>query len=253
MKNCEYYISYKYKFTDVRKTISILRKLGFSGHKVLYGVNYVGNTGIFESTVAEINNTYAQYVSGSCSFGKSKDISSIPNIISRVITKDMLTDEKFVSDTAVWDYIMTLTTEKAFKYKYLVALLLKIFTAKYSFHASDILTSDKIRFCGEKDISFSTNNGICGELDDRNLYIWFEIDVEKELPLLSNSALELIITDNLEKLDDYIYSLSIVEYNNFNLVIGGNNLDVLMNSEMLDICSEENQFVRYRPELKKYM
>ena len=92
-----------------------------------------------------------------------------------------------------------------------------------------------------------------GLIYDSNLYIWFEIDVEKELPLLSNSALELIITDNLEKLDDYIYSLSIVEYNNFNLVIGGNNLDVLMNSEMLDICSEENQFVRYRPELKKNM
>ena len=249
----ENYVTYNYNFRDIDKTLKILNKLGVSKHKLLYGVNYVGNTAITDDTVEEIKRLYSKYVSDKTSFGEDKNIRAIPELIGKVISKDLKTNRSFVSEKEQWDFISGLSNEKAFKYKYLVALTLKIFSEKSGYIGRGILNCDKIRFFGEKDISFSTSNGICGISDERTLYIWFEIDPEKDLLLLDNSMLELIITDDTDELSNYLYYVGIVEYNNFNLVIGGKDLSKLMCSDMLDICSEENQFVKYRPELKKFM
>ena len=181
MNSFKYFVSYNYDFRNVKRTLKILQTLDVTGHKLLYGVNYVGNTGISDNTVREIKEIYDRYVSDKSVFGDNKNISGIPELIGRVIKKDTETDVEFASEKEQWAYISALDEEKAFKYKYLVALMLKIFAGKFGYRRREILTYDKIRFCGEKDISFSTSYGICGTPDERNLFIWFEIDAENDL------------------------------------------------------------------------
>ena len=248
MKELTYYVSLNYNFSEVDMTLDILQKLGIEDHKVLYGVNFVRNTGISDCTIKEIHQLYRRFISESKIREGSKDVKEIAGIIGNILSLDK--NRVFLNENEIWEYISALPSKEAFKYEYLTALLLIIFTDR---ELSGILTADKIRFCGEKDISFSTMHGICGEPDERNLYIWFEIDPKKDFRLLKNYSLQLIVTDNTDDFNDYLYYLGAVEYNNFNLVIGGENIDELMSSEMLEICSEEFQFVKYRPELKKFM
>ncbi len=71
----------------MKKTLKILQTLDVTGHKLLYGVNYVGNTGRSDNTVREIKEIYDRYVSYKSVFGDNKNISGIPELIGRVIKK----------------------------------------------------------------------------------------------------------------------------------------------------------------------
>ena len=253
----QYYVSYNYNFTDTQKTLRVLNALNVSEHKLLYGVNYVGNSGIVDYHVPEIEDAYQKYASDSAFFGNNVNIQNIPQVLSEVIKKD--TEGKVVIEThkKLCEYISSLGNKKAFKYKYLIALLLRTFKQYPGIRdpGSELLTYDKIRFCGEKDISFSTHYEVCTVYDPMNLYIWFEIDLDDARMLLCNSFFEAVITDNLESFEDHIYTLSMVEYNNFNFVIGGEaeTMEKLARGPLSEICCDEEQFAKYTPERKKFM
>lgn len=255
--NFGYYVSYNYIFTDVDKTLRILNALKVSEHKLLYGVNYYQNTGLTNDHLSEIEDAYQIYARDSMAFGDNENIKNIPRILGEVIKKDTDGEKTVKSQKEMREYIDSLGSKKAFKYKYLIALLLRTFDQRKRIRdpRSELLTHDKIRFCGEKDISFATHYEVCGKYDPRNLYIWFEIDMEDAKLLLCDSFFEAVITDDLENFENHLYTLSMVEYNNFNFVIGGNDLAMkgLVYDELAEICCDEEQFAKYTPERKNFM
>lgn len=257
MKKFEYYVSYNYTPMDVEKTLRILNALKCEEHKLLYGVNYFKNNGSLNAYIPEIKVTYQTYACDSTAFGDNENIRRIPQVIGNVIKNDTVGEINISDYEQLCSYIASLDSQRAFKYKYLIAVLIKTFRqhTKIRNPKSELLTCDKIRFCGEKDISFSTQYQICTEYDEKNLFIWFEIDLEDAKLLLCDLFYEAIITDDLENFENHLYSLSMVEYNNFNFVIGGKteNIEKLIRGPLSEICYDENQFAKYTSERKKYM
>ena len=88
MKELTYYVSLNYNFSEVDKTLDILQKLGIEDHKVLYGVNFVRNTGISDCTIKEIHQLYRRFISESKIREGSKDVKEIAGIIGNILSLD---------------------------------------------------------------------------------------------------------------------------------------------------------------------
>ena len=276
MNQNNWYISLDYDYADTDKTMKILEVLDYKKHKVLYGQ---GKREMTENEqIKDINDYFFDYLMETLDLSCITDMNEFENRLRKIFLKkygtnkeniDFINEGKF-SINKLLDKFKDIDKQTLWELKCTFYNLVSLTSDIYS---DKIRTVDKIRFSEAEDISFFFKYKV-----RKYMYTWYEINNDTDLKnIILTDNLDLIITDDLNDISNYIY------YVNINWISGGgrtlyepvveeknsttescyswsiaihdkqNKLGELVNTKLLDICSEEHQFTNFNPTKIKFI
>jgi hypothetical protein len=253
------YISLDYNYADADKTMKILEVLDYKKHKVLYGQCKREMTENEPEKV--VNDIFESYLSDVYDLSRITDMNEFENRLRKIFLKkygtnkdsiDFINEGKF-SIHKLLDKFKDIDKQTLWELKYTFYNLINSKSDIYDFR---YLSVDKIRFSETEDLSLSNFYDIHRFIDRKYTYTWYEINNDTDLKeIVLTPELELIITDDLNDISNYIYYVNIIERNKWAIAIHDkqNRLGELVNTKLLDICSEEHQFTNFQPTIIRFI
>lgn len=253
-----WYVSFHYPYFERERTIKILEALNYKKHKLLYGINYyylnempcVLLKRVVENCVGHYSDSYLPI---------GKDTLKLERIIKDILFKRLdglsiypsIMEKNGLSiQNVLRELKNSVDKETLWEIKYAFCNLMYDGT---TIPTGRVFTEDKIRFKKAEECSLSFH--ICNpewQNDSTSKmplssYTWFEIDRESDILEVLYKELNIIITDDLGNINNYIYYLNIVEYNNFTFAIqdNKNRIDETLKTKLSAICKPDKEFKKF--------
>jgi len=286
MPEKDWYIALEYPLMDADRTMKILEILDYKKHKVLCARAYYFLSDRSEEDLQEDMDWWFEcFMTGIAWLGNITDRAEFNRIMRNVFLKKYGTNQEEInfinegeffihklmcrytdSDEAIlndlhfagYKLIKKMTETDLETLNELRRTFLEI-THDTSKIIKTEFSPDRIRFAKQKPMGLGNYiNTITNSYVYDNIFTWFEIDDEKDLKTIVNrSELDLIITDDLNNINNYFYYINIFHWphDNIRFAIHGdkNKLETLANNELLEICSDEDQFTKFNDSLVKYL
>lgn len=257
MSCVNWYISFDYDPSDIGKLMKLLEALDYKNHKLLYGLNQYFISEVPDHLKEdEIEGWFGAYEYG---------VAELSHVNRDGLCAAM---DQVLRDGGYKGHIDWCQGGRNQKIKELIRILdietlqrLKRTFYEVTHVSSDLVaspfTKDKIRFRNDHENPFLCRLYKCWNQDHSELsYTWFDFDIKdiQAAGMLAGLP-NIMITDDLENMNNYLYLVSVAEYNSYAIAVKDNagSFDSDLSSALYEHFDDEKQFTLFRDELVKFI
>lgn len=215
MNHDNWYISLEYNYNNTQKTLNILEALEYKSHKVLYGRSFLNiSTMAGQELENYINEYFEAYLLNVIYFGNVTNINEFEKTMRRVFLKKYGTNKEninFINEDKfhikkLLDRFADIDKQTLWELKYTLACYID----SCNINNDKNFPADKLCFSEIEDQSFACLYEIGKSKNPNRIYNRYDISNDENIKSkISSSNLDLIITDDLNNISNFIYYVNI--------------------------------------------